>query len=129
MLHPLGGQGLSPILDKESPVSKRKSAMSELDQYDYRLPRDLIAQHPLPRRSDARLMVVRRDSGQIEHNHVRDLGEILRPGDCLVFNDTKVIPARLVGRRDRTGARWSGLVLSADEHGVWQVLSKTRGDG
>jgi len=101
--------------------------MSELDPYDYRLPRELIAQHPLPRRSDARLMVVRRDSGQIEHNHVRDLGEILRPGDCLVFNDTKVIPARLVGRRDRTGARWSGLFLSADEHGVWQVLSKTRG--
>jgi S-adenosylmethionine:tRNA ribosyltransferase-isomerase len=72
-------------------------------------------------------MVVRRDSGQIEHTHVRDLPEILRPSDCLVFNDTKVIPARLVGRRDRTGARWTGLFLSADEHGVWQVLSKTRG--
>ena len=101
--------------------------MSELDQYDYRLPRELIAQHPLPRRSDARLMVVRRDRGQIEHTHVRNLPEIVRPGDCLVFNDTKVIPARLVGRRDRTGARWSGLFLNADEHGVWQVLGKTRG--
>lgn len=101
--------------------------MSELDPYDYRLPRELIAQHPLSRRSDARLMVVRRDSGQIEHTHVRDLPEIVRSGDCLVFNDTKVIPARLVGRRDRTGARWSGLFLSADEHGVWQVLGKTRG--
>jgi S-adenosylmethionine:tRNA ribosyltransferase-isomerase len=51
----------------------------------------------------------------------------LKAGDCLVFNDTKVIPARLVGRRDRTGARWTGLFLAADEHGVWQVLSKTRG--
>jgi S-adenosylmethionine:tRNA ribosyltransferase-isomerase len=101
--------------------------MSEIDQYDYTLPRDLIAQHPLPRRSDARLMVVRRDGGQIEHFYVRDLPEILRASDCLVFNDTKVIPARLVGRRDRTGARWTGLFLSADEHGVWQVLSKTRG--
>ena len=101
--------------------------MSELDQYDYDLPRDLIAQHPLPRRSDARLMVVRRESGDIDHAYVRDLPEILRASDCLVFNDTKVIPARLVGRRDRTGARWTGLFLGADEHGVWQVLSKTRG--
>jgi S-adenosylmethionine:tRNA ribosyltransferase-isomerase len=101
--------------------------MSEIDQYDYTLPRDLIAQHPLFRRSDARLMVVRRDTGEISHAHVRDLAEILRASDCLVFNDTKVIPARLVGRRDRTGARWTGLFLSADEHGVWQILSKTRG--
>jgi len=101
--------------------------MSELDSYDFQLPRDLIAQHPLPRRSDARLMVVDRASGQIEHRHIRDLPEILRPKDCLVFNDTKVIPARLVGRRDRTGARWTGLFLGADEHGVWKILSKTRG--
>jgi S-adenosylmethionine:tRNA ribosyltransferase-isomerase len=101
--------------------------MSELDQYDYNLPRDQIAQHPLPRRSDARLMVVDRAAGLIDHAHVRDLPELLKPDDCLVFNDTKVIPARLVGRRDRTGARWSGLFLSADEHGVWQILSKTRG--
>src|SRR5215467_13846344 len=101
--------------------------MSELDQYDYNLPRDLIAQHPLPRRSDARLMVVDRAKSQIDDCHIRDLPELLRASDCLVFNDTKVIPARLVGRRDRTGARWSGLFLSADEHGVWQILSKTRG--
>jgi S-adenosylmethionine:tRNA ribosyltransferase-isomerase len=101
--------------------------MSELDQYDYELPRELIAQHPLAQRSDARLMIVRRASGDIDHAHVRDLPEVLRSGDCLVFNDTKVIPARLVGRRDRTGARWTGLFLSADEHGIWKVLSKTRG--
>jgi len=101
--------------------------MSELDSYDFQLPRDLIAQHPLPRRSDARLMLVDRASGQIEHRHIRDLPEILRAKDCLVFNDTKVIPARLVGRRDRTGARWTGLFLGADEHGVWKILSKTRG--
>src|SRR5205085_1369154 len=87
--------------------------MSELDQYDYTLPRELIAQHPLPRR--------------IDHTHIRELPEILRSTDCLVLNDTKVIPARLVGRRERTGARWTGLFLAADEHGVWQILSKTRG--
>src|SRR6478736_693065 len=101
--------------------------MTELDQYDFNLPRDLIAQHPLARRSDARLMVVNRASGEIEDRHIRDLPELLKPSDCLVFNDTKVIPARLVGRRDRTNARWTGLFLSADEHGVWQILSKTRG--
>jgi S-adenosylmethionine:tRNA ribosyltransferase-isomerase len=101
--------------------------MSELDQYDYHLPRDLIAQYPLARRSDARLMVVRKNTGDIDHAHIRDLPEILRSRDYLVFNDTKVIPARLVGRRDRTGARWTGLFLSAGEHGVWQVLGKTRG--
>jgi S-adenosylmethionine:tRNA ribosyltransferase-isomerase len=101
--------------------------MSELDQYDYQLPRELIAQHPLASRSDARLLVVRRDDESISQAYVRDLPEMLPRGDCLVFNDTKVIPARLVGRRQRTGARWSGLFLAADEHGVWQVLSKTRG--
>lgn len=101
--------------------------MSELDQYDYELPRELIAQYPLANRASARLMVVRRADQSIEHSHIRELPEILSAGDCLVFNDTRVIPARLVGRRDRTGARWTGLCLSADEHGVWKVLSKTRG--
>jgi S-adenosylmethionine:tRNA ribosyltransferase-isomerase len=70
---------------------------------------------------------VRRADQALEHAHVRDLPELLRPDDCLVLNDTKVIPARLVGRRDRTGARWTGLFLQSDEHGNWQVLSKTRG--
>jgi S-adenosylmethionine:tRNA ribosyltransferase-isomerase len=101
--------------------------VSELDRYDYHLPRELIAQHPLARRSDSRLMVVHRADATIRHAHVRDLPELLSPRDTLVFNDTRVIPARLVGRRDRTGARWSGLFLTADEHGVWQILSKTRG--
>jgi S-adenosylmethionine:tRNA ribosyltransferase-isomerase len=101
--------------------------MSELDPYDYDLPRELIAQHPLARRSDARLLVVRRDEQSFEHAHVRDLPNFLSAGDCLAFNDTRVIPARLVGRRERTGARWTGLFLTSDEAGNWQVLSKTRG--
>jgi S-adenosylmethionine:tRNA ribosyltransferase-isomerase len=101
--------------------------MSELDQYDYQLPRELIAQHPLARRSDARLLVVDRADESIRHAYVRDLPEFLGSGDTLVFNDTKVIPARLVGRRERTGGRWTGLFLAADEHGIWQILGKTRG--
>lgn len=101
--------------------------MSELEQYDYELPRELIAQHPLPVRTDARLMVVHRAENRIEHAHVRDLPEYLSPADSLVFNDTRVLPARLVGRRERTGARWTGLFLAADDAGNWQVLGKTRG--
>ncbi|MEX2026131.1 MAG: tRNA preQ1(34) S-adenosylmethionine ribosyltransferase-isomerase QueA, partial [Pirellulaceae bacterium] len=101
--------------------------MSSLDHYDYSLPRELIAQHPLPRRTDARLMVVHRTAQSIEHSHIRDLAVYLRPHDSLVFNDTRVIPARLVGRRERTGARWTGLFLECDSEDNWKVLSKTRG--
>jgi S-adenosylmethionine:tRNA ribosyltransferase-isomerase len=101
--------------------------MTQLSDYDYELPRDLIAQHPLAVRSDARLMIVDRARNTIDHAYIRDLPELLRPTDLLVVNDTRVIPARLVGRRERTGARWSGLYLQSDEHGAWQILSKTRG--
>ncbi|HND53621.1 MAG TPA: S-adenosylmethionine:tRNA ribosyltransferase-isomerase, partial [Pirellulaceae bacterium] len=101
--------------------------MAEIDRYDYELPPELIAQHPLPNRSDARLLVVRRGAGTIEHLHVRDLPDLLSPADVLVLNDTKVVPARLVGVRTATGGRWQGLFLSADAHGNWEVLGKTRG--
>lgn len=101
--------------------------MSDLSHYDYDLPRELIAQQPLKARQDARLLVVNRQDENIEHAYVRDLPQYLAAGDTLVLNDTRVIPARLVGRRERTNARWTGLFLSADEHGNWQVLSKTRG--
>lgn len=101
--------------------------MSELDHYDYDLPRHLIAQFPLPHRADARLMVVDRRSKSFAHKHVRDLPEILLPGDCLVLNDAKVLPARLVGRRAATGGHWEGLFLEASPEGLWKVLCKTRG--
>jgi len=101
--------------------------MSEIDQYDYEVPRELIAQRPLLQRSDARLLVVHRDTRSLEHTHVRNLTEVLHPGDCLVLNDTRVIPARLVGYRTATRGRWSGLFLSVDEAGNWMVMSKTRG--
>ncbi|MCL4201492.1 MAG: tRNA preQ1(34) S-adenosylmethionine ribosyltransferase-isomerase QueA [Pirellulaceae bacterium] len=101
--------------------------MAEIDVYDYELPRERIAQRPLACRSDARLLVVHRESGRWEHSHVRNLPEFLNPTDCLVLNDTRVIPARLVGYRTNTQGRWTGLFLSADEAGNWQILSKTRG--
>ena len=98
-----------------------------IDDYDYDLPKELIAQDPMPNRSDSRLMVVDRTSGTIEHSHFRDLGEHLKRNDCLVFNDSKVVPAKLVGRRALTGGRWHGLFLEANDLGIWKILSKTRG--
>ncbi|QDV10817.1 S-adenosylmethionine:tRNA ribosyltransferase-isomerase [Rosistilla oblonga] len=102
--------------------------MSELDLYDYQLPRELIAQHPLSQRADARLMVVDRRSGSIEHHYVRDLPSLVEPNDVMVFNDSRVIPARLVGLRSQTGGRWQGLFVRKDnETGLWEILSRTRG--
>jgi S-adenosylmethionine:tRNA ribosyltransferase-isomerase len=108
-------------------ASTRLRLMALLAQYDYELPRHLIAQHPLARRSDARLLVVNRVDGTLQHHHIRDLPTLLRPHDCLVVNDTRVIPARLVGFRAASGGRWEGLFLSADEQGNWRLLGKTRG--
>ncbi|GAB4138969.1 tRNA preQ1(34) S-adenosylmethionine ribosyltransferase-isomerase QueA [Thermopirellula anaerolimosa] len=101
--------------------------MTDLSAYDYTLPKHLIAQNPLPNRADARLMVVRRRTDEIEHYHVRDLPELLNEGDVLVLNDTRVIPARLVGYRTETGGRWEGLFLESDGTGIWRVLAHTRG--
>lgn len=101
--------------------------MSELDQYDYDLPKELIAQQPLAHRSDARLMVVDRVKQSITHGHVRDLPQRLDENDCLVLNNTRVVPARLVGHREATGGRWEGLFLETDEQGYWRLIGKTRG--
>ena len=107
------------------------SARSPIDgqhrKYTYELPKELIAQQPLRVRSDARLMVVDRRHNSLSHKHVRDLPEILEAGDCLVLNNTRVVPARLVGFRTRTGGRWEGLFLEAAEGGIWRILGKTRG--
>ncbi len=97
------------------------------DDYDYELPRELVAQEPLADRSAARLLVVSRGGGQLAHRHVRDLPEILRPGDLLVVNETKVVPARLLGRREKTGGRWEGLWLGTEPDGVWRLLAQSRG--
>ena len=75
----------------------------------------------------ARLMVVRREEQSIEHRYVRDLPALLEPKDCLVLNDSRVVPARLVGTRTDTGGRWEGLFLDSDDTGLWQILCRTRG--
>jgi len=100
---------------------------ADLSHYDYELPVELIAQQPLHERSDARLLVVDRSQASITHHHVRNLPELLRPGDIVVVNESKVVPARLLGRREMTGGNWEGLFLSVDVDGRWHLLSKTRG--
>lgn len=99
----------------------------KLELYNYQLPRELIAQHPLDHRIDARLMVINRKTQAISHHYVRDLPDLIEPGDALVLNNSKVIPARFVGLRTSTGGKWEGLYLREDANGVWEILSKTRG--
>jgi S-adenosylmethionine:tRNA ribosyltransferase-isomerase len=93
---------------------------------DYDLPADLIAQEPVAERDRSRLLVVRRSDGTIEHCHFLDLPDFLDPGDLLVLNDTRVLPARLLGRRETTGGKWEGLYLG-ERDGVWEMLCQTRG--
>src|SRR4051812_3270635 len=94
--------------------------------FDYTLSEHLIAQHPAAERDAAKLLVVRRDSRTIEHRTFRDLPDLLAPGDLVVLNDTRVLPARLVGRRESTGGKWEGLFLRTAERGLWEMLAQTR---
>lgn len=101
--------------------------LDDLNQYDYELPRELIAQEPLRRRDDARLLVVDRRTGELRHCRLRQLPELLRPNDHLVLNDTQVVPARLFGHRAATGGKWEGLYLGAAADGAWRLMGQTRG--
>jgi S-adenosylmethionine:tRNA ribosyltransferase-isomerase len=94
---------------------------------DYELPNDRIAQRPIEPRDHARLLVVRRKDNSLEHRLVYDLPRLLDPGDLLVVNDTRVMPARLIGKRSKTGGYWEGLYLGTTSNGEWQLLSQTRG--
>jgi S-adenosylmethionine:tRNA ribosyltransferase-isomerase len=95
--------------------------------FDYELPECLIAQHPAERRDEARLLVLNRVAGSITHHRFRDLPQFLNPNDLLVLNDTKVIPARVVGMRAGTGGKWEGLFLRQTTDGAWEMLAQTRG--
>ena len=92
--------------------------------YDYDLPEELIAQEPLEDRSSSRLMVLDRQTGDVEHRHFTDILEYLHPGDCLVINNTKVIPARLFGVKEDTQAKIEVLLLKRKENDIWETLVK-----
>ncbi len=88
------------------------------------LPQELIAQDPLEDRSASRLLVLDKETGEVTHRHFRDIKEYLKPGDCLVINDTKVIPARLLGTKKDTGAKIEVLLLKRREDDIWETLVK-----
>lgn len=95
-----------------------------VSDFDYALPRELIAQFPAERRDESRLMVLERAGETIRHGRFPDLLEALRPGDCLVLNDTKVIPARLIGRRPESGGKVELLLLRQRGERTWEALCR-----
>ena len=94
------------------------------DDFDYYLPEELIAQTPLEKRDSSRLLVLDRKTGEIEHKHFTDIIDYLEEGDTLVLNDTKVLPARLIGEKEDTGAVIEVLLLKNLEENKWECLTK-----
>ena len=92
--------------------------------FDYHLPQDLIAQTPIEPRDSSRILVLDRESGLLQHKHFHQIFQYLRPGDVMVFNQSRVIPARLRGRRTDTGGKVEFLLLRRESQGVWQALAK-----
>jgi len=92
--------------------------------FDYHLHQDLIAQTPIEPRDSSRILVLDRASGLLQHKHFHQIFQYLRPGDVMVFNQSRVIPARLRGRRTDTGGKVEFLLLRRESQGVWQALAK-----
>ena len=95
-----------------------------IKEFYYDLPEELIAQDPLADRSSSRLLTLDKNSGAFSHHVFRDIVDYLNPGDCLVLNNTKVIPARLMGEKEGTGAGIEVLLLKRKENDVWETLVK-----
>ncbi|MEN2765873.1 tRNA preQ1(34) S-adenosylmethionine ribosyltransferase-isomerase QueA [Ornithinibacillus xuwenensis] len=95
-----------------------------IEDFDFELPESLIAQTPLKERSASRLMVLNRDTKEIDHKRFSDIKGFLKKGDCLVLNDTRVLPARLYGTKEDTGAKVEILLLKQMERDTWEVLAK-----
>lgn len=96
----------------------------KLSDFNYELPKELIAQVPIEKRDEARLMVLNKKNKTIEHKVFKDILDYLKPGDCLVRNNTKVIPARLYGIKEETGAKVEFLLLNRIEGDIWEVMVK-----
>lgn len=96
----------------------------DVKEFDFDLPQELIAQDPLEDRSSSRLLVLSKETGEMRHEVFRNITDELRAGDCLVINNTKVIPARLFGVREETGASVEVLLLKRRENDIWEVLTR-----
>lgn len=92
--------------------------------FTFELPEELIAQNPLADRSSSRLLVLDKESGEIRHEVFKNVVSYLKKGDCLVLNDTKVLPARLIGEKEGTGAKIEVLLLKRRQDNVWETLVK-----
>ena len=93
-----------------------------ISDFDYELPEELIAQHPCDKRDEARLLVLNKENKTIEHKIFKDVIDYLNPGDCLVINNTKVLPARLLGKKEDTEINVEFLLLKRIENDVWEVM-------
>ena len=94
------------------------------DDFDFYLPEELIAQHPLEKRDSSRMLVLDRKTGEIEHKHFKDIIDYLDDNDVLVLNDTKVLPARLIGEKEETKAHIEVLLLKKESGDIWECLVK-----
>jgi len=103
---------------------KGQRSIMQTKDFFYVLPQELIAQDPIKERSSSRLMIVNKHTGAWEHKIFHDITSYLKKGDCLVLNDTKVIPARLFGEREDTGGKVELLLLKRREHDIWETLVK-----
>lgn len=104
--------------------SKEAGIQMKTSDFYFDLPKELIAQDPLEDRASSRLLVLDKQTGGFAHHRFREIGELLQPGDCLVLNNTKVIPARLLGVKEDTGANIEILLLKRMENDVWETLVK-----
>lgn len=102
----------------------KRGTKLDIEAFDYHLPESLIAQTPLKNRDESRLLVLGKDSGDIEHRQFKNVIEYLNEGDTLVLNDTRVMPARLFGLKEDTGAKVEMLMLTQIEGNDWEVLLK-----
>jgi S-adenosylmethionine:tRNA ribosyltransferase-isomerase len=93
-----------------------------VSDFDYELPEELIAQHPSEKRDESRLLVVNRATGEIRHEHFYDIEKYLKPTDCLVLNDSKVLPARLFGVKEGTGAKIEFLLTKRIDGDIWETM-------
>lgn len=96
----------------------------KVTDFDFDLPEQLIAQNPYEKRDEARLMILNKNDGSLEHKIFKDIIDYLNPGDCLVLNDTRVIPARLIGEKQDTGGKMEFLLLKRVDKDCWQTLVK-----
>ena len=98
----------------------------KVSEFNYELPEELIAQTPIEKRDESRLMVLNKEKQTIEHKTFKDIIDYLEPGDVLVRNNTKVIPARLYGKKEDTGIDIEFLLLKRIEEDIWEVMVRPR---